>query len=124
MIVSVATLGAFAAPASAGQANVAPGSVYKGNYNWGVAMADKFRVKTYQSGEGGNFSLRCAGITREKFTIENGKAKLEFGADAVLVKGNLEFRRKGTLEGEMKKIQTDGASCTAPGELVGGLADV
>ncbi len=110
-------------PASAGQSNVAPGSVYKGEYTW-MGMADNFRIKTFSSGKSGNFSLRCAGIQRERISIKNGEFKLKAGADAVLVKGSGKFKKNGVIEGEITMISTDGAECAAPGEFAGVIADV
>jgi len=118
----VGALGVVAAtPASAGKP--APGGIYKGTYNWS-GMSDKMRIKVYESATGGNFSLKCAGVSRAKFEIdERGRFRLEFGADAVLVKGKGKFG-KGGVAGEITKIATDGAECNAPGEFSAGLADV
>jgi hypothetical protein len=126
LIAIAAALGAFAVvaatPASAGKP--APGGIYKMEYEWD-GMLDKARIKVYESGTGGNFSLPCAGIRRDRFDIkEDGTFKLEFGADAVLVKGNGRFGSKGRVRGEIKKIDTNGAECAAPGKFRGALADV
>jgi hypothetical protein len=126
LIAIAAALGALAivaaTPASAGKP--APGGIYKMEYEWD-GMLDKARIKVYESGTGGNFSLRCAGVNREKFEIkEDGTFKLKFGADAVLVKGEGRFGSKGRVRGEITKIATNGAECEAPGKFRGALADV
>lgn len=111
-----------AAPATAGKP--APGGIYKMEYEWD-GMFDKARIKVYESGTGGNFSLPCAGVRRDRFEIkDDGTFKLEFGGDAVLVKGKGKFGSKGRVRGEMKKIDTNGAECAAPGKFRGALADV
>jgi hypothetical protein len=119
----VAALGVIAAaPASAGKP--APGGVYKGEYVWS-GMSDKMRIKVYESGTGGNVSLKCAGVNRAKFDINNrGKFKIQFGADAVLVEGKGKFGSKGRVRGEIDSIDTNGAECDAPGEFALVLADV
>lgn len=128
IVVTVVAAGALgvmsAAPASAGQANVAPGSVYKGTYTHAGIHDYKFRIKTFESGRGGAFTLRCAGVVREKIEIRRGEFKLEFGADEVLVKGKGKFKKDGVVEGEISKIDTNGAECLAPGEFAGVIADV
>ena len=120
-IVAIGVVGVV--PASAGQSNVAPSSVYKGDYDT-FGMAYKFRVKTFESGKAGNFSLKCAGLQRERITIKNGKFTLKSGADEVLVKGSGKFKKNGVLEGEITKISTEGAECGAPGDFAGAIADV
>ena len=133
LFAGVAVLGALAlmpAAAGAGQAGagggskVAPGSVYKGTFLDGADMEYKFRIKTFESGSAGNFSLRCAGVTRVRIQIRNNKAKLEFGADEVMVKGAVEFRGRGRVVGEITKIITPGHTCDAPGSLEGAIQDV
>lgn len=120
---AVGVFGVVAAtPASAGKP--APGGVYKMEYEWD-GMFDKARIKVYESGTGGNFSLKCAGVNRERFKIkDDGTFKLKFGADAVLVKGEGKFGSKGRVRGEISKIATNGAECAAPGKFRGALADV
>ena len=127
LIAVTATVGALAAvaatPASAGQP--APGSVYKGAYTWGGGMTDSVRVKVYESGKAGNFSLKCAGIRREKIEINRrGVFRIEFGADRVLVKGKGKFGSKGRIRGDIDKIAINGAECAAPGEFALVIADV
>jgi hypothetical protein len=126
LVAVAAAVGALAVvaatPASAGKP--APGGIYKGEYVWG-GMSDKMRIKVYESGTGGNFSLKCAGVNRARFEINNrGKFKLEFGADAVLVEGKGKFGSKGRVRGEIDRIETNGAECDAPGEFAAVLADV
>jgi hypothetical protein len=126
LVAVLAMVGALAAvaatPASAGKP--APGGIYKGEYVWS-GMSDKMRIKVYESGTGGNFSLKCAGVNRAKFDINNkGKFKIQFGADAVLVEGKGRFGSKGRVRGEINEINTDGAECNAPGEFAAVLADV
>ena len=121
-----AVAGAFAvvAATAATAGKPAPGGIYKMEYEWDT-MLDKARIKVYESGTGGNFSLPCAGVRRDKFEIkDDGTLKLEFGADAVLVKGNGRFGSKGRVRGEITKIETNGAECAAPGKFRGALADV
>ncbi len=125
MAAVAAVIGVFgvvaATPASAGKP--APGGIYKGEFEW-AGMSDKMRIKVYENGTGGNFCLKCAGVNRAKFEIdEKGKFKLEFGADAVLVKGKGKFGKDGAT-GEITKIATNGAECAAPGAFALGLADV
>jgi hypothetical protein len=109
-------------PASAGKP--APGGVYKGQYEWD-GMSDKMRIKVYENGTGGNFTLKCAGVSRAKFDInKRGKFKLEFGADEVLVEGKGKFGSKGRVRGEIDRIDTNGAECEDPGEFAAALADV
>ena len=119
----VLALGAMSAvPAVAGQSNVVPGSVYKGTYVSNSAEY-KVRLKTYETGKSGNFSLKCAGITREKIQIEKGKFKIEFGADEVMVKGRARFKKHNELKGEITKVVTPGASC-GTGDFKAFVADV
>ncbi len=131
LVAGVAVLGALAVmPAAAGAGDVSPGggskvepgSVYKGEYLDAGSMRYKFRLKTYESGSGGNFSLKCAGVERVKIQIRNNKSKLEFGADEVMVKGAVEFKRNARVVGEITKIITPGHTCDAPGSLDGGVA--
>ena len=79
-------------PALAGQKNVTPGGIYKGTYVSSTGMEYKTRIKVYDSGKSGNFSLQCAGIQREKIQIQKGKTKIEFGADEVQVKGRAAWK--------------------------------
>lgn len=111
-------------PASAGQSNVAPGSVYKGEYTHAGIHDYKFRIKTFESGKAGNFSLKCAGLERERVEISKGEFKIKAGADAVLIKGSGKFKKNGVVEGEISKIETEGAECLAPGTFAGVIADV
>jgi hypothetical protein len=124
-IVAVVTAlaGLSAVPAVAGQSNVVPGSVYKGEYDTGAGMHYKFRVKTFESGTAGNFSLKCAGLERERIEIKKGKFTLKAGADAVLVKGSGKFKKQGELLGEITKIGTNGAECAAGGSFSAVVAD-
>jgi hypothetical protein len=123
VVAAVGVFGVIAvAPASAGQP--VPGGVYKMEYEWDE-MLDKARIKVFESGTEGNFSLKCAGVSRERFEIkDDGTFKLKFGADEVLVKGEGKFRSKGRVRGEISKIETNGAECAAPGKFRGALADV
>lgn len=133
LVAGVAVLGALALmPVGAGAgvagpgggSKVAPGSVYKGTFLDGADMEYRFRIKTFESGSAGNFSLKCAGVTRVRIEIRNNKAGLEFGADKVMVKGAVEFRGKGRVVGEITKIVTPGSTCDAPGSLEGTIQDV
>jgi hypothetical protein len=119
----VAALGVTSAvPAVAGQSNVVPGSVYKGTYV-SNGMEYKVRLKTNDSGHGGKFSLKCAGITRERVEIEKGRIKLEFGADEVQVKGRARFKKNNRLKGEVTKVITPGHTC-GTGDFEAFVADV
>jgi len=124
LVVVFATVGALAiVPTAAGADKVAPGSVYKGKYRWD-GKRDKFRIKTFERGNGGKFTLRCAGVVRQEFQIRKDEFKIEFGATELLVKGKGRFARKGRVRGEISKIDTDGAECLAGGRFSGGIADV
>lgn len=116
---------AFAAisvvPAAAGQKNVVKDAVYKGEYVMSGVAYD-FRIKTFKSGKGGNFSLKCAGIQREKISIAKGKFKIEFGADEVMVKGRGHFRANDEVKGAIDKIITPGATCMGGGTYEGIVA--
>jgi hypothetical protein len=124
LVVVFATVGALAiVPTTAGADKVAPGSVYKGKYRWD-GKRDKFRIKTFERGNGGKFTLRCAGVVRQEFQIRQDEFKIEFGATELLVKGKGRFARKGRVRGEISKIDTDGAECLAGGRFSGAIADV
>ena len=114
--------GMSAVPAVAGQSNVVPGSVYKGTYV-SAGMEYKVRLKTFESGKSGNFSLKCAGITRERIEISKGKFKIEFGADEVMVKGRARFKQRNGLKGEITKVITPGHTC-GTGNFKAFVADV
>ena len=119
-----ATVGTLAiAPTPAGADKVAPGSVYKGKYRWD-GNRDKFRIKTFKSGNRGRFTLRCAGVVREEFLIRKDEFKIEFGATEVLFKGKGRFVRKGRIRGEILRIDTEGAECLPGGRFSGAIADV
>jgi hypothetical protein len=117
MIVAIGVTSAV--PASAGQSNVVPGGIYKGTYVSSIGMEYKTRIKVYDSGKNANFSLKCAGIQREKIQVAKGKMKLEFGADEVQVKGRARFKGNDTVKGEITKIVTPGSTCSAPGNFIG-----
>ena len=121
--VAVAALAMSVVPASAGQSNVVPGSVYKGEYDTGAGMHYKFRIKTFESGTSGNFSLKCAGLERERIEIRKGEFKIKAGADTVLVKGSGKFKKQGEVVGEITKIGTNGAECAGGGSFAGVVAD-
>ena len=133
LIGGVAVLGALALmPAGAGagsvgagaNSKVVPGGVYKGVFVDADAMEYKFRIKVFESGRNGNFSLRCAGVQRDKFSIRNDVMHIVVGADETMVKGKAEFRNRGVVKGEIKKIITPGHTCDAPGKVKGVVADV
>jgi hypothetical protein len=111
------------APATAGQKDVVPGSVYKAEYVWN-GMGYPLRVKTFASGKAGNFSLKCAGIQRERIEIAKGRFKIEFGADEVMVKGRGHFKPRNQIKGAIRKVITPGATCMGGGEFEGAVADV
>ncbi len=94
----LAALAAVAAtPASAAKPD--PG-VYKGMYEWD-GMAAKMRIKVFESGTAGNWSLKCAGVERERFDInDKGRYQNEYagGASGDLVKGKGKFDAKGTVQ--------------------------
>ena len=119
----VLAFGALSAvPAVAGQKNVTAGGIYKGTYVSSIGMEYKTRIKVYDSGKSGNFSLKCAGIQRAKIKIAKGKTKIEFGADEVQVKGRASWKPNDTVKGEITKIVTPGSTCSAPGDFIGILA--
>jgi hypothetical protein len=122
----LALVAAFAAisavPASAGQKNVVKGAVYKGEY-FSMGVEYPVRVKTYKSGKGGNFSLKCAGIQREKIDIAKGKFKIELGADEVMVKGRGHFKPNDEFAGAITKVITPGATCMGGGDFEGIVVD-
>lgn len=127
LIAIVAAAGALgvaaASPATAGEP--APGSVYKGTYAWDVGMTDKMRVKVYESGKAGNFTLDCAGIERARFEINRrGRFHLEFGADEVMFKGHGRFASGGRVKGEVDKNVVPDSTCGAPGEFLLVIQDV
>lgn len=117
----VAFAGIAVVPASAGQGNVVKDAVYKGEYVMSGVAYD-FRIKTYKSGKGGNLSLKCAGIQREKIAIAKGKFKIEFGADEVMVKGRGHFRANDEVKGAIETIVTPGATCMGGGTYEGIVA--
>jgi hypothetical protein len=117
----VALMATSVVPASAGQKNVVKDAVYKGEYVMNGVAYD-FRIKTYKSGKGGNFSLKCAGIQRAKISIAKGKFKIEFGADEVMVKGRGHFRPNDEVKGAIRSIITPGATCMGGGEYEGIVA--
>lgn len=124
MLVVFAAVGTLAiALPTAGADKVAPGSVYKGKYRWD-GKRDKFRIKTFERGNGGKFTLRCAGVIREEFQIRKDEFKIEFGATELLVKGKGEFARRGRVRGEISMIDTEGAECLPGGRFSGVIADV
>ena len=124
LVVVLAAVGTLAiVPTTAGADKVAPGSVYKGKYRWD-GTRDKFRIKTFESGNGGKFTLRCAGIIREEFQIRKDEFKIEFGATELLLKGKGEFARRGRVRGEISMIDTEGAECEPGGRFSGSIADV
>lgn len=120
MVLALVVTGAV--PALAGQKNVTPGGIYKGTYVSSTGMEYKTRIKVYDSGKSGNFSLQCAGIQREKIQIQKGKTKIEFGADEVQVKGRAAWKGDDTVKGEITKVVTPGSTCSAPGDFIGILA--
>lgn len=116
--------GAFAAvPASAGQADVVRGAKYKAEYNTGAGMAYNLKIKTSESGKTGKFTLKCAGITRERIKIKKGHFKLAFGADEIQVKGRGHFRNNDEVKGAISKVVTPGATCAGGGEFFGAAED-
>ena len=108
MIAALVVVGAV--PAVAGQKNVTPGGIYKGTYV-SNGMEYKTRTKVFDSGKAGNFSLKCAGITRAKIEIAKGKYKTEFGGDEIQVKGRARFLPNNTIKGEITKVITPGHTC-------------
>jgi hypothetical protein len=123
LLVAFAAVGALAiAPTTSGAEKVAPGSVYKGKYRWD-GTRDKFRIKVFESGNGGRFTLRCAGVVQQKFHIRRDEFKIELGATELLVQGKGEFGRKGRVRGEISKIDTEGAECRANGKFAGTIVD-
>jgi hypothetical protein len=122
-VAAVVALGVIGVvPASAGQSAVVPGGIYKGTYVSSIGMEYKTRIKVYDSGKAGNFSLKCAGIQREKIQIAKGKFELRFGADEIQVKGRGRFKDNDRVKGEITKIVTPGSTCSAPGDFIGILA--
>jgi hypothetical protein len=105
-------------PASAGQSNVLAGGIYKGTFVSSIGMEYKTRIKVFNSRKAGNFSLKCAGIQRERIQIAKGKTKLEFGADEVQVKGRARWKPNDTIKGEITKVVTPGSTCSAPGNFI------
>jgi hypothetical protein len=123
LLVAFATAGALAIGATAhGAEDVAPGSVYKGKYRWD-GTRDKFRIKIFESGNGGKFTLRCAGMVGQEFQIRKDEFKVEFGATELLVQGKGEFARRGRVRGEISKIDTEGAECSPGGKFAGNTVD-
>jgi hypothetical protein len=123
-VVVLATLGALAiASTTAGADRVAPGSVYKGKYRWD-GTRDKLRIKILESGNAGKFTLRCAGLVREKFQIRKDEFKIEYGATEVLFKGKGRFARRGRVRGQISRIDTEGAECLPGGKFSGVIVDV
>jgi hypothetical protein len=123
LVVVFATVGALTiGPVTAGADRVAPGSVYKGKYSWD-GTRDKFRIKTFERGNGGKFTLRCAGVVRQEFQIRKDKFKIEFGATELLVKGKGRFARRGRVRGEILMIDTEGAECRPGGRFSGEIVD-
>ena len=123
LLTLVVALGAISViPASAGQSDVVPGAVYKGQYTY-LGMDYPFRIKTYESGKGGNFTLKCAGIQREKIQIAKGRFKIEFGADEVMVKGRGHFKPEDEVKGAIRQVLTSGATCMGGGEFEGIVLD-
>ena len=123
-VVVLAATGTLAiAPTTAGADKVAPGSVYKGKYTWD-GTREKFRIKTFESGNGGKFTLRCAGVIRQEFQIRRDEFKIELGATELLVKGKGRFARRNRVRGEISMIDTDGAECLPGGRFSGVVADV
>ena len=117
---AIAVIGAV--PASAGQSNVVRGEVYKGPY-FSMGIEYPFRIKTFESGKSGNFSLKCAGIQRERIEIAKGKFQLRFGADEVQVKGRGRFKQNEEVKGEITKLITPGSTCSAGGSFEGAVVD-
>lgn len=123
LVAAVAALGVIGVvPASAGQSAVVAGGIYKGTYVSSIGMEYKTRIKVYDSGKSGNFSLKCAGIQREKIQIAKGKTQIRFGADEIQVKGRARFKSNDTVKGEITKVVTPGSTCSAPGDFIGILA--
>jgi hypothetical protein len=123
LVVVFATVAALTiAPITAGADKVAPGSVYKGKYRWD-GTRDKFRIKTFERGNGGKFTLRCAGVVRQEFQIRKDEFKIEFGATELLVKGKGRFARRGRVRGKISEIDTEGAECRPGGKFSGAIVD-
>jgi len=118
---------ALALPAAAGAGKPAPGAVYKGQYEWGGGMSDPFRIKVFEGGGKMNFSLKCAGVVRDRTVIrKKGKFAIRFGAEVgtgqLDVRGRGRFTTDNDVVGEIETIETSGATCEAPGQF-GGLVE-
>jgi hypothetical protein len=75
VVLATALCALLAAPAGASAfsttaVNPVPGGVYKGKLE---NQPDHVRIKVGDSGRHGRFTLRCAGVVRDPFSIQNGR---------------------------------------------------
>jgi hypothetical protein len=106
---------ALVVPMFAFAAKPDPG-VFRGTYPV-AAGPNTLRVRVAMKQHRGNFTLPCAGVSHQTFTIKHGRYRVIGGKNNPVFKAVGRFTQHGTkTRGKIKKVAVNGAECS-PGHF-------